>query len=418
MKCGALCRFSFLFEKITLLLYGIYLFSTISCQAGGWYVGNTASGEWIQFTNVWLSAGSYRFTANAGSPSAGAAMHLVVDGVSIGSSVVVPDTGRADAFSPVHLGSATLSEGYHTLKVIIDTPGVSLDWLMVVGDADTTTNVKTSDITMARPPTSGMLISPIIGYEQMTTPNSIFNANDSASLIAEPEQGTNGAPYSDYQLRSWYGVPMYEDFDRRTDRYWDIAVDQLIASRAQAPFFHCRETIDFTNSLQDRAYQVGPGSYEGRWLKKFAQAVARNPQAASSIQIGMFFEDGEVADTYYSIYGYYPTGWGDPTLANYVMQYWFEPWFDNVPASLLYQPIPGRPIISIYSGTPSDLPQDGQMASFMTNICSQMEARRLRLRRHKARDLRLIVRRASDNHDDKQNGRQHSDRCDTNPVHL
>jgi len=31
--------------------------------------------------NVWLSAGSYRFTANAGSPAAGAVMHLEVDGV-------------------------------------------------------------------------------------------------------------------------------------------------------------------------------------------------------------------------------------------------------------------------------------------------------------------------------------------------
>lgn len=338
-------------------------------------MGNTAPGEWIQYTNVWLTGGSYRFTANAGSPSAGAALHMVVDGVSIGSSVAVPDTGQVDAFSPVNLGYATLSQGYHTLQVVFDTSGVSLDWFMLVKDTDTTTNVKASDITMVRPPTSGMLISPIIGYEAMTTPNSLFNANDAAPLVSEPETDTNGDPYSDYQLRSYYGVPMYEDWDRRTDRYWDITVDQLLASRAQVPFFHCRETIDFTNSLQDRGYQTGPGSYEGRWLKKFVQAVARNPQAASSLQIGMFMEDGEIADTYYSIYGHYPTGWGDPTLANYAVQYWLEPWFDSVPTSLLYQPIPGRPIISIFSGTPTDLPQDGQMAAFMTNICSQMEAR-------------------------------------------
>lgn len=361
--------------KVISILCGMFLFATISCHAGGWYVGNTAPGEWIQFTNVWLAGGSYRFTANAGSPSAGAAMHMAVDGVPIGSSVAVPDTGRVDAFSPVYLGSATLSQGYHTLQAVFDSSGVSLDWFMLVEDADTTTNVKASDITMVRPPTSGMLISPIIGYEHMTTPNSIFTANDAAPLVSEPEQATNGVDYSDYQLRSWYGVPMYEDFDRRTDRYWDITVDQLIASRAQVPFFHCRETIDFTDSLQDRAYQTGPGSYEGRWLKKFAQAVARNAQAASSLQIGMFMEDGEIADTYYSIFGHYPTGWGDPTLANYAMQYWLEPWFDSVPTSLLYQPIPGRPIISIFSGTPTDLPQDGQMAAFMTNICGQIEAR-------------------------------------------
>jgi hypothetical protein len=177
--------------------------AALQCFGGGWYVGNTAPGERIQYTNVWLSGGSYRFTANAGSPSAGAAMHMVVDGVSIGSSVAVPDTGRVDAFSPINLGYRTLSQGYHSLQVDFDTSGVSLDWFMLVKDTDTTTNVKASDITMVRPPAGGMLISPIIGYEHMTTPNSIFSANDAASLISEPETSTNGARYSDYQLRSW-----------------------------------------------------------------------------------------------------------------------------------------------------------------------------------------------------------------------
>ena len=221
-------------------------------------MGNTAPGEWIQYTNVWLSGGSYRFTANAGSPSAGAALHMVVDGASIGSSVAVPDTGRVDAFSPVNLGHATLSQGYHTLQVVFDTSGVSLDWFMLVKDTDTTTNVKASDLTMVRPPTSGMLISPIIGYEHETDPNSIFSANDAASLISLIEQSTNGADYSDYQLRSWYGVPMYEDFDRRTDRYWDVTVEQLMASRAQVPFFHCRPTADLLIPCKTGPTSVAP----------------------------------------------------------------------------------------------------------------------------------------------------------------
>src|SRR5260370_19899187 len=95
------------------------------CFGGGWYVGNTAAGEWIQFTNVWLSAGSYRFTANAGSPTAGAALHLEIDGTAAGPTVAAPNTGRVDSFGFVHLASANLAQGYHTLRVVFDTSGVS-----------------------------------------------------------------------------------------------------------------------------------------------------------------------------------------------------------------------------------------------------------------------------------------------------
>ena len=363
---------------IRLFVIGLlFLAVSRSCFGGGWYVGNTAPGEWIQFTNVWLSAGSYRFTANAGSPSGEAAMHMEVDGVSIGSSVAVPDTGRVDTFSPVHLGCATLAQGHHVLRVVFDTSGVSLDWFMLHKDTDTTTDVKASDITMIRPSTSGMLIAPIVSFEHQSEHNSIFNANDPSYILggATPQKDNTNNPYSDYQMISWYRVPMFEDFDRRTDRYWDIMVDQLMASRAQVPLFQCRSTADFTHDLHDRAYVRGDGSFEGRWLVKLAEAVARNPQAASSLQIGMFFEDGGLGDEYNKLYGHYPTGWADSTLADYTMQYWFDPWFDSVPTSMLYQPVPGRPVINIYAGNPNGIPQDGQMATYLNNLASRMQTR-------------------------------------------
>src|SRR5713226_5822208 len=100
------------------------------CFGGGWYVGNGAAGEWIQFTNVWLSAGSYRFTANAGSPTAGASLPLEMDGSAAGPRVSVPNTGRGDSFGFVHLGSTNLAQGYHPLRVVFETSGVSLQPLL------------------------------------------------------------------------------------------------------------------------------------------------------------------------------------------------------------------------------------------------------------------------------------------------
>jgi hypothetical protein len=360
-----------LFLLISLLLY----LADPRCFAGGWYVGNTAPGEWIQYTNVWLSAGSYRFSANAGSPFAGETLHLEVDGINIRPGVVVPNTGRVDSFGAVHLGTANLSQGYHTLRIVFETSGISLDWVILRKDGDATSTLKASDTVLVRPSTSGMLIAPIVSFNQQSEHNSLFNANDASSIFgAYPQKATNGQPYSDYQLRSWYRAPMFQDFDRRTDRFWDIMVDQLMASRAQVPLIHCRETIDFTHDLQDRGYVRGDGAFEGRWLKKFVEAVARNPQAASSLQIGMFFEDGPVADDYFKTFGSYPS-WGSSAFADYVMQYWLNPWFDNVPASLLYQPFPSRPIINIYTAHPGNMVQDGNMALFLTNIRNRMITR-------------------------------------------
>src|SRR5216683_1372350 len=167
---------------------------------------------------------------------------------------------------------------------------------------------------------------------------------------------------------------MFQDFDRRTDRYWDIVVDQLMASRAQVPLFHCRSTADFTHDLQDRAYIRGDGTFEGRWLKKLVEAVQRNPQAASSLQIATFLEDGPMASDYFTMYGSYPS-WGSTNLADYVMQYWLSPWFDSVSSTMLYQPFPSRPIINIWTAHPGNMIQDGNMSAFMTNLRNRMIAR-------------------------------------------
>ena len=68
----------------------------------------------------------------------------------------------------------------------------------------------------------------------------------------------------------------------------------------------------------------------------------------------MFFEDGPLASDYFSKFGSYPS-WGSTNLADYVMTNWWSPWFDSVPVSMLYQPLPGRPIINIWTAHPTGM---------------------------------------------------------------
>lgn len=348
-------------------LAGLIALSALSlpANAGGWYVANTAPTETIRYQRVYFSGGTYRFTARAGSPEAGATMHLEVGNAAVLKNVAVPNTGRSDTFAYVHLGTKAISQGHHDLRIVFGSAGISLDWFMLSKDSDTTASVKKSDITMVRPEGSEMLIAPIVAFGHVTA------STDGAGALCNYSTDEKLQPFSDAQIEAWFGIPIYRDFDRRSDRYWDNMVDELMASRAQVPLLHCRETKDFTRSLRDRDYQAGPGHFEGRWLAKFAEAVARNPQAAASLKIGMFWENGAIAALFERRNGYHP-GWGDPALLDYVMEYHLSPWFDSIPASMLYQPTPGRPIISLFANHPEHIVQDGRMGDFVAGLRGRM----------------------------------------------
>lgn len=343
------------------------LLLTANAFAGGWYVGNTSPTEWIRYKRVWLSDGAYRFTARAGASSANASLHLEINNATVLAGVPVPNFGRPDSFTNVHLGRATLAQGYYDLKIVFDAGNISLDWFMLSKDADTSSSVKTADVTMVRPDTSGMLVAPITAFSHKSGTSGLASA-----ICSQPGNDINGQPYNDAQIRTWYSIPMYADYDRRIDRYWDILIDDLISSRAQVPIVHCRETKDFTRGLQDRDYAEGPGAFEGRWLLKFSEAVGRNSQAVSALKIGMFWESGGIADGFKQRNGYFPA-WKDPLLVDYVMDYWLCPWFDNIPASLLYYPLPSRPIISFFSNHPTNMVKDGGMGDFLGAVRTRLQ---------------------------------------------
>jgi hypothetical protein len=92
----------------------------------GWYVGWTEPGEWIQFKEVWLACGTYRFTARLnGGP--GQRVHLEVDGQSLGPVDLVRG-GTGSAWQLQGLGTVSLAAGRHDLKFVFDTGQTGLDW--------------------------------------------------------------------------------------------------------------------------------------------------------------------------------------------------------------------------------------------------------------------------------------------------
>jgi hypothetical protein len=103
-------------------------------DGNGWAVDDTSAGDWIEFKQVYLDGGEYRFTARAACTDP-EQIHLRVDGVDFAPVTVMPNNGD---YSLVHLGTADIQSGNHDISVVFDSGNTSLDWAFSkkVDDAD------------------------------------------------------------------------------------------------------------------------------------------------------------------------------------------------------------------------------------------------------------------------------------------
>ena len=118
----------------------------------GWYVGWTEPGEWLEYNEVKLGCGLYRFTARAASSNANASIRLA-----LGSLPSVSFSGSG-SFELVHLGEIQLpTSGKYDLRIVFETGSVDLDWFFlkrVSSDCSSTSRAQsaTGDYDPEEPP--------------------------------------------------------------------------------------------------------------------------------------------------------------------------------------------------------------------------------------------------------------------------
>ncbi|MDR1154202.1 MAG: DUF5010 C-terminal domain-containing protein, partial [Bacteroidales bacterium] len=154
---------------ITLLLLACPMTAQVTTQANenNWYVGNTSPGEWILFKKVWLSAGDYRFTTQAVAGRAGQTVRLELNGVSLQNGVSVP-TDANNAFTKVHLGHKTLTEGYYDVKLVFETGNVNCDMIFIRKSSNTSNAVLDDDTKYETNFSDGMHTFAIGGHANST----------------------------------------------------------------------------------------------------------------------------------------------------------------------------------------------------------------------------------------------------------
>ena len=99
---------------------------------GGYNVGWTEAGEWLEYTVQVDADGTYDLNARVASSGGGGAFHVEVDGTDVTGSVSVGGTGGWQSWTTVTVSGIDLTAGEHVLRVAVESAGFNLNWLEFV----------------------------------------------------------------------------------------------------------------------------------------------------------------------------------------------------------------------------------------------------------------------------------------------
>jgi len=94
-------------------------------------LGWTVAGEWLEYTINIQKESAYQVTARVASGLDSSAFHLELDGASIGSSMVILNTGGWTTFTEILGEIHDLPSGKHVLRLVIDRSYGNVDWIHI-----------------------------------------------------------------------------------------------------------------------------------------------------------------------------------------------------------------------------------------------------------------------------------------------
>jgi chitinase len=127
---------------------------------GGYDVGWTVAGEWLDYSINVAVAGTYDVTLRTAVDSGSSQVELKLDGAALGPPLSLPMTGGWQNWANVVLPGMAFTAGPHTLRVQVDTAGFNLNYIDVEPPA-TPTPSATLTPTLG-PPTSTPTASPTL----------------------------------------------------------------------------------------------------------------------------------------------------------------------------------------------------------------------------------------------------------------
>jgi hypothetical protein len=87
--------------------------------SGGYYVGWTRVGEWLQYSVNVAQSRSYTMNVRVANVGSGATFRVEVDGAAVTGPIAVPDTGGWDSWRTLSIGGVSLTQGPHVVRLVM-----------------------------------------------------------------------------------------------------------------------------------------------------------------------------------------------------------------------------------------------------------------------------------------------------------
>jgi len=98
------------------------------CSEGGFNIGYSSKGEWLEYTVNITASGKYTLNARVASIGNGKTFHFELDGKDITGPIAVPNTGGFQAWQTVSIKTTGLSKGIQVLRMVIDSDDLNINY--------------------------------------------------------------------------------------------------------------------------------------------------------------------------------------------------------------------------------------------------------------------------------------------------
>jgi hypothetical protein len=98
-----------------------------NCSQGGYNIGWTSDGEWLEYTVDAASTGPYQIELITSSANAGGTLRVIMDGIDIPGKVSLPVTGGWQTWETTTVSDVTLTPGEQVMLVEIISKGFNFD---------------------------------------------------------------------------------------------------------------------------------------------------------------------------------------------------------------------------------------------------------------------------------------------------
>lgn len=99
-------------------------------STGGFNVGWTNGGEWLEYTVNVTEAADYSVKAVVASPDGNCSIHVKMDGKDITGSIHIPATGGWQSYDTISKNAGRMEPGTHILQLFEETGGFNIDKLI------------------------------------------------------------------------------------------------------------------------------------------------------------------------------------------------------------------------------------------------------------------------------------------------